>query len=136
VTEAVVNAAEAAGDNVRGFDDEALNSAGCAVIEVIDTAGEAMRDRIVAIMRRRIPAPTVALFSLRACRALRVTISTLRGCEAASFSREANRREWRSSSASISSPASACANVLRGPDVTPFRRFLDGEFILRNAEGI
>lgn len=62
VTEAVVNAAEAAGDNVLGFDDEALNSAGCAATEVIDTGGEAMRDQIVEIMRRRIPCPTVALF--------------------------------------------------------------------------
>jgi len=60
VTEAVVNAAEAAGDEVLGFDDEALNSAGCATMEVIDTGGEVMRDRIVEIMRRRVPCPTVS----------------------------------------------------------------------------
>jgi hypothetical protein len=62
VTEAVVKAAEAAGNGFLGFDDEALNSAGCAAMEVIDTGGEAMRDQIVEIMRRRIPCPTVALF--------------------------------------------------------------------------
>jgi hypothetical protein len=62
VTEAVVNAAEAAGNGFLGFDDEALNSAGCAAMEVIDTGGEAMRDQIVEIMRRRIRCPTVALF--------------------------------------------------------------------------
>jgi hypothetical protein len=62
VTEAVVNAAEAAGDNVLGFDDEAVNSAGCAAMEVIDTGGEVMRDRIVEIMHRHIPCPTVSGF--------------------------------------------------------------------------
>lgn len=62
VTEAVLNAAESAGDNVLGFDDEALNSAGRAATEVIDTGGEAMRERIIEIMRHRIPVPTVAMF--------------------------------------------------------------------------
>ncbi|MEO8844606.1 MAG: hypothetical protein ABI704_23690 [Kofleriaceae bacterium] len=62
VTEAFLNAAEAAGDNVLGFDDEALNSAGTALMGVIESGGEVMRDQIVEIMRRRIPCPTVLAF--------------------------------------------------------------------------
>ncbi|MFT3694135.1 MAG: hypothetical protein QM831_13405 [Kofleriaceae bacterium] len=62
VTEAFVDAADAAGDNVRGFDDEALVYAGRAVTAVLEIGGEIMRDRIVEILRQRITPPTVSAF--------------------------------------------------------------------------
>ncbi len=62
VTEAVVEAGAAAGARQAGFDDEAINSAGCAVMAVIEIGGEGMRDSVVEILARRIPSPTVAAF--------------------------------------------------------------------------
>lgn len=62
VTEAIVEAGAAAGAGQAGIDDEALNSAGSAVMAVIEIGGEAMRDSVVEILERRIPSPTVAVF--------------------------------------------------------------------------
>ena len=60
ITEAVIDAAGAAGGNMAGFDDEALDSAGRAVLAAIDVGGEAMRDTVVAVLVRRLPVPTLA----------------------------------------------------------------------------
>jgi hypothetical protein len=59
---AVLQALEAAGDRTIGVDDEALNSAGEAVMRVIAIAGEPARDTVIAILARRLPPPTVAAF--------------------------------------------------------------------------
>jgi hypothetical protein len=58
---AVLQAAEAAGEAV-GYDDEALCSAGEAVMAVIAIAGESVRDTVIEILARHLPPPTVAAF--------------------------------------------------------------------------
>ena len=64
IAEAVAEAAESAGDDELGFDDEALRSAAEAVSAVLRIRGDAARPAIVDEFRQTIPPPTLAAFEM------------------------------------------------------------------------